>query len=593
MLKFHHLALLGCLMGLGMTATAALPPGGRSLLGDEPNGAFALVGTKPRLGLMENLIGGAGNRNFTESLRLITLPLATDEKDVRAIAATTDDVKTGDVVLIHFWLRTTASTTGEGFTYVRFLGPPPDFATATGLRVHAGADLKEYSIGFQAARDYPAGTASVAFDVGFDPQTIEIGGISVVDYGQSIKLEDLHLTRLTYAGREPGAAWRTQALARIEKIRKGDLTIQVTDAAGSPVAGATIHAVLRRHSFGFGTCVVANLLVGTTPDALRYQQTVASLFNIATFENEMKWYSTWSGVPPSVDKAVDWLRAHDIAVRGHNMVWPSWRWSPRQLLAYQHNPAELGRLINKHITDMASHFAGKVIDWDVVNEPYSNHDYMDALGGPGVMIDWYKLANQTDPMARLFINDFDILSGGANNEHRDFYFNTIKFLKDGGAPLGGIGIQAHFQSEVPSPVQVMSVLDRFAQFGLPIESTEVSLNLDDEQLQADYLRDYTIAVFSHPAVEDIILWGFWAKRHWRPAGALYADDWSVRPIGQAWLDLMSRWKTDVTATADPQGTARVRGFYGVYDVTVSAGGKSKTVTVALSRGGAPVTVPLD
>jgi len=139
----------------------------------------------------------------------------------------------------------------------------------------------------------------------------------------------------------------------------------------------------------------------------------------------------------------------------------------------------------------------------------------------------------------------------------------------------------------------MSVLDRFAQFGLPIESTEVSLNLDDEQLQADYLRDYTIAVFSHPAVEDIILWGFWAKRHWRPAGALYADDWSVRPIGQAWLDLMSQWKTDVTATADQQGTARVRGFYGVYDVTVSAGGKSKTVTIALSRGGAPVTIPMD
>src|SRR6185369_17067802 len=49
-----------------------------------------------------------------------------------------------------------------------------------------------------------------------------------------------------YEGREPTAAWRATAAARIEQIRKGDFTLSVVDAAGAPLAGATVSVTQTR-----------------------------------------------------------------------------------------------------------------------------------------------------------------------------------------------------------------------------------------------------------------------------------------------------------------------------------------------------------
>ena len=95
------------------------------------------------------------------------------------------------------------------------------------------------------------------FTLGLREQTVEIGGIELVNYGTSKKVADLPFTRLGYAGSEPGAAWRKAAEARIEKIRKGDLTVVVKDKAGKPVRGAEVAVRMRKHAFLFGTAVNA------------------------------------------------------------------------------------------------------------------------------------------------------------------------------------------------------------------------------------------------------------------------------------------------------------------------------------------------
>jgi len=429
---------------------------------------------------------------------------------------------------------------------------------------------------------------------GFDRQTIEIGGLSVVNFGPGVSIKDLPRTHVGYLGRSPDAQWRKDALDRIEKIRKGDFAVTITDANGAAVPGAHVHAVLTRHSFGFGTCVDVDGILGTSPDDEKYRQTILSLFNHAVFENEMKWQSTYDGISPRVDESMAWLKAHDITVRGHNLVWPSWRWLPRGLKQYQHDPAELAARTVYHITTEVEHFRGQLTDWDVVNEPYTNHDLMDLLGGPQVMVEWFDLAKLADPNARLCINDFGIFEGGKANPHRADYMKKIQFLLDHHAPLEGIGIQAHFGTDLPPPTQILAVLDQFAKFGLPLESTEISFDLGDPQLQADYLRDYTIAVFSHPAVTDMLLWGFWEKRHWRPKAALYNADWSLRPNGQTWIDLMhNQFKTDVDLTADASGTVHFRGFYGKYDLTAESGGKTATAPAELVKDGSQSALRLE
>ena len=57
-------------------------------------------------------------------------------------------------------------------------------------------------------------------------------------------------------------------------------------------------------------------------------------------------------------------------------------------------------------------------------------------------------------------------------------------------------------------MQLLQTLDKFSDFGLPIELTELSLNMDDRQLQSDYLRDFMTVAFSHPNVKGVMLWGF-------------------------------------------------------------------------------------
>jgi len=41
-------------------------------------------------------------------------------------------------------------------------------------------------------------------------------------------------------------------------------------------------------------------------------------------ENDLKWEG-WNENRQRAIDGVKWLRDHGIAVRGHNLVWPSWR----------------------------------------------------------------------------------------------------------------------------------------------------------------------------------------------------------------------------------------------------------------------------
>ena len=162
-------------------------------------------------------------------------------------------------------------------------------------------------------------------------------------------------------------------------------------------------------------------------------------------------------------------------------------------------------------------------------------------------------------------------------------------MKRGGAPIGGIGFQCHFGGGVVPPARVLSGLDRFGKFGLPIAITELDVNADDEGFQADYLRDFHLAAFSHPSVDSIIQWGFWEGRHWLPKAALWRRDWSLKPSGKAWLDLVHKaWKTDVQLKTGRDGVASVRGFLGMYFVDVNGFDRS----VRLGKDGASLEIEI-
>ena len=382
-----------------------------------------------------------------------------------------------------------------------------------------------------------------------------------------------------------GARMPTPAFAQ---LRKTEVKLVIRDAAGQPVAGAKISATLRRHAFEFGTAISMRLLE-ETPDGAMYRKKVQELFSAAVIENELKWVRLEQNQFRNGDRLVAWLREHSIPTRGHCLVWPGEKWVPQSVLKLE-DPA-LEKAIHTHVADTVAHYKGQLVDWDVINEPFSNHLVMDRVGKQ-VMVDWFKAARAADPDVKLFINDYEILA--SNNQlstrHQNHYYDTIKYLKDQGAPIDGIGMQGHFSANITAPENLLKILDRYAALGLRIKVTELDLRLDDEDLRADYMRDFHIALFSHPAVDGILQWGFWEGSHWIPSTALFAKDWTIRKHGQAWLDLVhGAWNTRAAGQTDAAGGWQYRGFLGTYEITVTVNGKAQ-VFQTLAKKGAEETV---
>jgi endo-1,4-beta-xylanase len=132
-------------------------------------------------------------------------------------------------------------------------------------------------------------------------------------------------------------------------------------------------------------------------------------------------------------------------------------------------------------------------------------------------------------------------------------------------------MQGHFDELLTGIPAILEILDRFAEFDLPIQITEFDVSIRDEEVQAKYLEDFYTAVFSHPATEKIVMWGYYEKVMWKPLAALVREDWTYKPNYHAYMDLVydKWWTNDTTGTTNTEGIFNIRGFKGSYDITVS------------------------
>lgn len=502
-----------------------------------------------------------------------------------AMTAKSAGWKKDDVLMISFDARTlhSADESGEGYLVIAIQQPEVPHEKYFRTERSVPREWKTFRYAFSAARAMEGGNAQVILGMGLRQQTLELRNLSLKNFGPGVKLADLPVEHPSYPGREATAAWRKPAEERIEKIRKMDLALDVRDAAGKPVPNATVKIEQTRHAFGFGSCVSAQLLLGNTQDSQKYREIIARDFTRVVLENDLKW-AQWNANRQRALDAIKWLNDRGIEVRGHTLVWPSERKIP-DFKKYASDPAALSSYILHHIEDEVSATRGTLVQWDVINEAYNNHDAMDILGN-GAMIEWFKAARAADPRPLLYINDYSILTGGGNDkDHQDHYEKTIRYLCDNGAPLDGIGFQGHFSWTLTDPAKVWSLLNRFGAFGKRLHVTELDIDTAEEAMQSDYMRDFMTICFSHPQMDGIVMWGFWEKAHWRPAAALYSADWTLRPVGAAWRDMVfSTWWTRTQTTTNPSGQTTARVFRGDYAITVTHEGKTQTFSVSARDG---------
>jgi endo-1,4-beta-xylanase len=378
--------------------------------------------------------------------------------------------------------------------------------------------------------------------------------------------------------------------ARIREHRMGDLIIKAEP-------GAEVHVEQLRHEFWFGAALSSGAFSGrmNDEDQRKYEETFLANFNAAVTENALKWHDMERRQGEVnyrvVDAILAWTDKHQIPLRGHNIFWGIPNRVQTWLKAM--DDATLRETLKARALDIGRRYRGRFAEYDLNNEMIHANYYADRLG-PDItkqMADWIK---QADPDAKLYFNDYDILTG----KRLDDYIEHIRGLLEQGAPMAGIGVQGHLHGENFDPKALQHALNELAKIGLPIRITEfnmpgqrsvfmqqqnLKLTPEQEQTKAKAITEYYRICFAHPAVEGILMWGFWEGANWIRQSSLYRRDWTPTPAAEAYRDLVFKeWWTDSKVKADANGQCRVRAFYGKYAVT--SGDQTKEVLLSKEKG---------
>jgi len=385
------------------------------------------------------------------------------------------------------------------------------------------------------------------------------------------------------------AAQKSEMEQSIDRIRKGAILVKAKP-------GAMVQVEQLSHEFWFG-CAIPNSFVDgsmSENDKKQFEEKFLSNFNSAVTENAVKWgtmerrrgevnYSVIDGI-------LKWTEANKIPIRGHNLFWGIPQFV--QPWVKELSDEELELTIKNRAETLSARYKGRFVEYDLNNEMVHGNYYEDRLGAD-ITRKMAKWSQNGDPDIKLWLNDYDILTG---KKLPEYMAQIRRFLKEG-VPIAGLGVQGHLHAETFDRHQLINALDSLAQFNLPIRVTEFNipgqrskyyedrkLKLTDEaELQkATEMADYYKICFAHPAVEGMIMWGFWEGANWIPVSSLYKRDWSPTPAAEAYKNLIFKeWWTREEGKVNRNGELSIPAYFGKYKVTVD--GNTKTVDLTRAK----------
>ena len=236
---------------------------------------------------------------------------------------------------------------------------------------------------------------------------------------------------------------------------------------------------------------------------------VAREFNTVTPENDLKWRNihpardTFNWGP--ADNYVAFGEAHDMWIVGHALVWYL------QLADYVKEVTEaeeMRTVLQEHIDSVAGRYRGRIDAWDVLNEAVNDDGTMrswpvyDVLGEDYVA-EVFKMARAAAPDAELYYNDYNLWMPAK----REGAIRMLKKALAAGAPIDGIGMQAHYALDDPTIDQVEASLVAFhEELGIQVMITELDIDVLPrawEKLSADPSLKYNPTPELDPYTEGL------------------------------------------------------------------------------------------
>jgi endo-1,4-beta-xylanase len=406
---------------------------------------------------------------------------------------------------------------------------------------------------------------------------------------------------------------------RIRRYRTADLAVEVTDKRGHPLPRAQVEVRQTRHEYLFG----CHLFVGgrdADQEKEAYRKHFEALFNYASLGFAWARFEPEPGQPryEHMNRLLEWCEARKMTCQGHLVMWNHDVSSPSWL---PDDPAEIIKQCDARVSDLVSHYRGRIRYWILVNEVtdcFREESVDKAAYRTAVTRAWrhegkvpfakrfFPIAHTADPAARLLINDYRV---------DEPYEELIEQLVDDrGRPLyDAVGLQSHMHYRYWGAAKTWDVCERFARFGKPLhftENTQISgrgrrgsdiqwANRDPdwrstksgEARQAKIAAELYTVIFSHPATQAIT-WFELVDYGWlgAPGGLLHAEDLSPKPAYEKLHGLIKgEWWTEAAAETNGNGRCSVRAFYGDYAISAQRGDAKATVEYRHTKG---ATVPV-
>ncbi len=331
----------------------------------------------------------------------------------------------------------------------------------------------------------------------------------------------------------------------------------------------------RTDPFHFGCETRQFIWAKSEPMTQRFQE----LFNFATVTHYVwdSWYPVFEPTEGDYrwglkDDIVDWLTDAGIAVEGRPIVWYHPDVTPAWLA--QKSFAEVMQYTERHARDLVGHYGDRVLSWEVVNE---FHDWANIHNlTPDQITDVTRLAcettHATNPRVERIINNCCVFgeyvaggrrAGGASDRPLRTPRRFVQDLMEAEVPFETTGLQLYFPQR--SIAQVVRLVERFAALGKPISITEMGATSGptlgdlqigrmpmpgptydwhrpwDEDLQADWLEQMYMVLYSKPYVHTINWYDFADFRTFIPNGGLVRENATTKPSFDRLKGLLAAW----------------------------------------------------
>jgi hypothetical protein len=210
--------------GTGAAASAgpAVPSGGVSVLGDGGIAAFQPAGATGKIELRPIAVTG---QPFDKAVEAVVKEAGQSPWEVQMTTPTKLALHKDDVLLATFYVRVEKEQeSGGGETEFVFELASEPYTKSVSYPVPLTKDWRKVYVRFRAAADYAPGQAHLIFRLGYSPETLQIGGLTVESFAKNVLLTKLPTTQ----GVDRKLALRPPSVApRLEPVDAGELAFKV------------------------------------------------------------------------------------------------------------------------------------------------------------------------------------------------------------------------------------------------------------------------------------------------------------------------------------------------------------------------------